>query len=146
MTDDQIEKLVMNEIKKRGVTVYDMIGLSKSNIDPNPDDKSKPSNQRARMNKFNGITESDRMEELLCVGEYNTYESFLPLKVSLQDLFWFWWNRCIVQELFVDEILGEIFSYFTDQMRPPEKEEDHLDMTIDFDQLPLFKPEVDIAA
>jgi hypothetical protein len=56
MTDDQIETLVMDEIKKRGVTVYDMIGLSKSNIDPNPEDKSKPSNQRASGNKFDGLT------------------------------------------------------------------------------------------
>ena len=120
MTDDQIEKLVMDEIKKRGISLYDMIGLSKSNIDPTPEDKSKPSNQRARMNIFNGSTESDRMEELLCVGEYNKYKSFQSLKVSFKDLFRFWWNRCIVQELVVDEILGEIFTYFTDQMRPPE--------------------------
>jgi hypothetical protein len=146
MTDDQIETLVMDEIKKRGVTVYDMIGLSKSNIDPNPEDKSKPSNQRARTNKFNGIAESDRMEELLCVGDYNKYKSFQPLKVSFQELFRFWWNRCIVQELFVDEILGEIFTYFTDQMRPPEKEEERLDTSIDFDQLPLFSRDMEQAA
>jgi hypothetical protein len=145
MTDDQIETLVMDEIKKRGVTVYDMIGLSKSNIDPNPEDKSKPSNQRARGNKFDGLTESDRMEELLCVGDYNPYKSFQPLKVSFQDLFRFWWNRCIVQELFVDEILGEIFTYFTDQMRPPEKEENHFDITIDFEQLSLFSTELCMA-
>ena len=146
MTDEQIERLVMDEIKKRRITFYDMIGLSNQNIDPDPEDKSNPSNQRARKNRLNATTESDRMEELLCIGDYNPYKSFQPLRVVLQDLFRFWWNRCIVQELVVDEILGEIFTYFTDQMRPPEKEEEHLDMTIDFDRLPLSNSELGMAA
>ncbi len=146
MTDDQIAKLVMNEIEKQGITFYDMIGLSNANIDPDPGDKSMPGNQRARRNRFNGSAESERMEELLCAGEYNPYKSLQPIKVPLQDLFRFWWNRCIVQELLVDEMLGEIFTYFTEQMRPPGKEDKHLDMTIDFEQLPLFEKEMGMAA
>ena len=36
MTDEQIEKLIWDEIKKRGITFYDMVALSSQNIDPIP--------------------------------------------------------------------------------------------------------------
>lgn len=146
MTDEQIERLVMDEIEKRSITFYDMAGLSNANIDPDPLDKRTLSHQRARRNRFKATSESERMEELLCIGEYNAYKSFQPLKVPIQDLFRFWWNRCIVRELLVEEILGEIFTYFKEQMRPPGKEEEHLDITIDFDQLPLSKSNFGMAA
>ena len=137
MTDAQIEKLVIKEIEKRGITFYDMIGLSNANIDTDPEDKTTPVNQRARRNRFNGITESDRIGELLCVGEYNPYKFSQPLKVPFQDLFRFWWHRCVIQELVVEEVLEDIFAYFIEQMRPPEKKKEGMDMTIDFEQLPF---------
>ena len=109
MTDEQIEKLIWDEIKKRGITFYDVVALSSQNIDPIPEDKSIPINQRFRGNLFNSRMGSDRMEELLCVGEYSPYRSLPPLKVALPDLFRFWWNRCVEKELVVEEILEDIY-------------------------------------
>jgi hypothetical protein len=146
MTDDQLEMIVMDEIKKRQITFYDMIGLSNQNIDPDPQENVRPVNQRARKNRFNALTESGRMEELLCAGEYNPYRSLRPMKVPLQDLFRFWWNRCVIRELVVEEILEDIFTHFIEKMRPPEKKEEALDMTIDFEQLPLCTLDIEEAA
>lgn len=146
MTDDQIERLVLDEIKKRGITFSDMVGLPSQNIDPTPEDESIPANQRARRNKFNAFIGSSRMEELLCVGKYSFYNSLPPLKVSLQDLFRFWWSRCVVKELAVEEILGDIYDYFTEVLRPPQKEEAEMDLAVDFGQIPLFTDDMEKAA
>jgi hypothetical protein len=135
MTDAQIERLVIDELKKRAITFYDMIGSKDQNIDPDPEDKTRPANKRARRNRFRGGSERERMTELLCLGEFNPYESLPPLKVSLKDLFRFWWNRCISQDLVVEEILEDVFSYFTELMRPPQKKPEQMDMTLDFERL-----------
>ena len=134
MTDKQIEQLIWNELRKKKVTLNDMLGGDY--IDPDPDDKSKLSNQRYRRNRFKETFNEHRMKELICVGEYSPYNDMPPLKVSLQDLFRFWWNNCIVKELFVEEILGDIFEYFADQMKPI-KESDQMDLRLDFEQASL---------
>ena len=48
------------------------------------------------------------MKELLCVGKYSEWDDYSALKITFQDLFRFWWNRC-VQEYLLDEILEEMF-------------------------------------
>ena len=78
--------------------------------------------------------------------ENNPYEDYPPLKISIEDLFRFWWNHCIDQYLFVDEILEDIYDYFTEQMRPQEKEKESMDLTLDFGKLPLFLTEQEQAA
>ena len=40
----------------------------------------------------------------------------------------------------VDEILEDIYSFFTEKMRPTQKEEPQMDFTLDFEQVPLFPP------
>jgi len=143
MTDEQIENLIRNELKKRNVIFYDMIGLPNHGVDPNPEDKVTPScEKRIRSNRFQSYMGCDRMKELLCVGEYNPYNDYPRLEIPSQDLFRFWWNRCIEQHLFADEILEGIFNYFTEKMRPPEKEEEGLDLTIDFDQMSLSATDI----
>ncbi|MFH1931925.1 MAG: hypothetical protein ABIN18_10105 [Pseudomonadota bacterium] len=137
MTDEQIEELIWDELKKRDVTFYDMISLPDYGVDPNPEDKTEDRNQRIRHNRFNDILGSARMKELLCEGEYNPYDYYPPLKIPLQDLFSFWWNRCVEKEAVVDEILEDIFDYFTDQMRPPEKKKESMDLIVDFGQLQM---------
>ena len=134
MTDKQIEQLIWNELRKKKVTLYDMTGMDY--IDPDPEDKTKLSNQRFRRNRFMETFGEHRMKELLCVGEYNPYNDMPLLKVSLQDLFRFWWNNCITKELVVEEILGDIFEYFADQMKPM-RESDEMDLTLDFEQVSL---------
>jgi len=93
MTDDKIEKLIWDEFQKRDVIYQDMIGLPNCGVDSNPEDKASPKNQRVRSNRFKEFLGGQRMKELLCVGEYNPYENYPPLKLSFQDLFRFWWNR-----------------------------------------------------
>jgi len=146
MTDEQIEKLIWNEIKKRDVTFYDMVGLPSCGVDTDPEDKTTPINQKIRSNRFNEICGSERMKELLCVEEYNPYDDYSPLKIPFQYLFSFWWNRCVERHLVVDEILEDIYEYFKEQMRPPEKKKKIMDMEVDFSQLPLFMNDLEQAA
>ncbi len=146
MTDEQIEELIWDELKRRGVIFQDMIGMPGYGVDPHPDDKTTLSNRRSRSNRFTETFGSARMKELLCKGEYNPYDYHPPLKIPFQDLFRFWWSRCIEQHLFIDEVLEDIFSYFTEEMRPPEKEKEQMDMTLDLDQLPLFTTDLEQAA
>ena len=137
MTDEQIQEFIWDELKKRDVTFYDMISLPDYGVDPNPEGKDRDRNQRIRHNRFNDILGSARMKELLCEGEYNPYDYYPLLKIPFQDLFRFWWNQCVEKEAVVDEILEDIFDYFTDQMRPPEKEKDSMDLIVDFGQLQM---------
>jgi hypothetical protein len=139
MTDDQVERLIWKEIRKRDITFYDMIGLPNHGVDPNPEDQITPPCEKGiRSNRFQSYMGRDRMKELLCVGKYDEWHD-PQLKVSFQDLFRFWWNRCVQKEEMADEILENIFDYFTEKMRPPQKEEkEEMDLTLDFDQLTLF--------
>jgi hypothetical protein len=147
MTDDQVENLIWKEIKKRDITIHDMIGLPGNGIDPHPEDHITPLCEKGiRSNRFQRSLGADRMKELLCVGKYSKWDDYVRLKVSLQDLFRFWWNRCVDQEYMVDAILEDIFEYFTEKMRPPQKEEPEMDLTLDFGQLPLFVDKAEKAA
>jgi hypothetical protein len=38
MTDDQVERLIWKEIKKRDITIYDMTGMPNCSVDPHPED------------------------------------------------------------------------------------------------------------
>ena len=149
MTDDQIQKLILKEIKKRDITYYDMVGIPGHGVDPNPEDKLTPPCEKGiRSNRFTTYLGSERMKELLCVGKYDPYESMLTLKISFQDLFRFWWNRCVEKELVVDEVLDDVFEHFKDLMTPPEKlpKQEEMEVNIDFDQLPLSLTDMDEAA
>jgi len=149
MTDDQIQKLVMKEIRKRDITYYDMVGMPGHGVDPNPEDKITPPCEKGiRSNRFTTFFGSERMKELLCVGKYDPYESMLTLKISFQDLFRFWWNRCVEKELVVDEVLDDVFEFFKDLMTQPEKrpKQEEMGVAIDFEQIPLSLTDMDKAA
>jgi len=134
MTDNQIEKLILKEIRKRQVSLQDMIGGEF--IDPDTEDKTNLSNQHYRRNRFKETFSEHRMKELLCLGEYNPYDDMPLLKVDFQDLFRFWWNRCISKELFADEVLGEIFDYFADLMKPADAPR-QMELSLNFKQMDL---------
>jgi len=147
MTDDQVEKLISREIKKRDITIHDMIGMPGHGVDEHPEDKITPPCEKGiRSNRFQSFMGCERMRELLCVGKYSKWDDFPPLKIAFQDLFRFWWNRCVQQEEVVDEILEDIFTYFTAFMQPLRKEEPRMDLSVDFDQLPLFIGKTEVAA
>ena len=135
MTDDKVEKIIWQEIRKRDITFYDMIGLPNYGVEVDPDDKSLTGRRNTRLNRFKEILGSERMKEILCQGEKNPYDYFPPLKISFQDLFRFWFNRCIDKEFFVDDVLEGIYEYFTEQMRPPEKERETMDISLDFTEV-----------
>ncbi|MBN2034045.1 MAG: hypothetical protein JW836_12275 [Deltaproteobacteria bacterium] len=100
MTNEQVEKLIWKEIRKRDITIHDMIGLPGRGVDPNPEDGITPRCEKGiRSNRFQAFMGCDRMKELLCAGEYSEWDDYLPLKIPAQDLFRFWWNRCVAQEM-----------------------------------------------
>ena len=138
MTDEEVEKLIWKELKKRDVCFNDMIGMPGHGIDPDPKDKTEEKNQRVRQNRFTQTFGSERMKELLSMDKYNPYDQCPPLKIQFQDLFRFWWNNCVEKDLVFDEVLEDIYSYLTEQMRPPQEKKEQMDLTIDFEQLPLF--------
>jgi hypothetical protein len=146
MTDDQVERLIWKEIRREHITIHDMIGLPGHGVDTHPEDKMTPPCEKGiRSNRFQSFMGCDRMKELLCVGKYDEWHDPL-LKIPFQDLFRFWWNRCVQQEEVVDEILEDIFNYFTEKMRPRSEEEPQMDLPLDFDQLPLFVDKAEKAA
>ena len=58
MTDEEIEGLIMKEIKKREITFHDMIGLANHGVDPNPEDKITPACEKGiRSNRFKSALE-----------------------------------------------------------------------------------------
>ncbi|RJR34111.1 MAG: hypothetical protein C4576_26915 [Desulfobacteraceae bacterium] len=147
MTDEQVEKLIWKEIKKRQILFQDMVGMPNCGVDPNPEDIITPRSEKGiRSNRFKGMLGSERMKELLCVGRYSEWVDYPPLKITFQDLFRFWWNRCVDQDVIVDDVLNDIFDHFLELMRPPEKEEPEMDMTVDFEQMPLFIEKTEKAA
>ncbi len=147
MTDEQVEKLIWKEIKKRKIIFQDMIGTPSCGVDPNPGDFVTPRSEKGiRNNRFQSMMGSERMKELLCVGKYNEWVDNPPLKIPFQDLFRFWWSRCVDQDVIVDDILNDIYDYFLELMRPPQKEEPQMDMTLNFEQMPLFIEKTEQAA
>jgi hypothetical protein len=139
MTDEQVEKLIWKEIKKKNITIHDMIGMPGHGVDDHPEDKTTGlCDKGIRSNRFQSFMGCDRMKELLCVGKYSEWDSYPPLKISFQDLFRFWWDRCVQQEEVADEILENIYEFFSEKMRPPQKEASQMDLTMDFAQVPLF--------
>lgn len=134
-------------IKKRDITIQDMIGIPGHGVDTHPEDKITPPCEKGiRSNRFQSFMGCDRMKELPCVGKYSEWDAYPPLKITFQDLFRFWWNQCVQKEYVVDEVLENIFGYFTEKMRPAQKDEPQMTLTLDFDQLPLFTGRTEVAA
>jgi hypothetical protein len=135
MTDDQVEKMIWREIRKRHITLSDMIGVSNYVDDSN--DKNIIGIQGTRRNRFKETMGCERIKEILCQGEKKQFDDYPSLKITFQDLFRFWFNRCIDKSIFADEVLEEIYQYFLEQMRPPEEKPATMDMSIDFEEVPL---------
>jgi len=146
MTDEQVERKIWKEIKRRGITYYDMTSLSNHGVDPTPEAGYEGKMERLRSNIFKEDLGSERMKELLAAGEYNPYEPYPPLKIPFQDLFRFWWERCVERKLVLDEVLEDIFAYFTEQMRPPQEDDEQIALNLDFNQMNLFPGELHQAA
>ena len=125
MTDDQIEALILNKIKKHGITWLDMIGGRSISFEANH-------KRVVRCNKFKAESWSDRLIELICEGDYDPFAECHILRVSIQDLIRFWWNNIICQEDMLDEILEDIFIYFKDKLLPKKELEPVVGYDVDF--------------
>ena len=145
MTDDQIEEFIYSEIKRKGITFYDMIG-GVGGVEPAPNNKKTDTHKCVRANRFSSLSEDTRMLELLADMDSTYLDHFPPFRIPLQDLFRFWWNRCVEKTLAVEMILEDVFIYFREEMRPPAEEPEQLDMSVDFEQLPLSQKDIKEAA
>ena len=125
MTDDQIESLILNEIKKHGITWLDMIGGRSISYEANH-------KRVVRCNRFKAESWSDRLIELICEGDYDPFAECHVLRVSIQDLIRFWWNNIICQEDMLDEMLEDIFVYFKDKLCPKKELEPAVGYDVDF--------------
>lgn len=146
MTDDQVQRAVWREIKRRGITFNDMISPANHGVDPNPEDEYEGNMKRVRPNRFKEDLGSERIKEILCHGRYNPYDPYPPLKIPFNDLFRFWWNQCVEKELVVDEVLGDIYDFFLEEMRPKQAEDLEMDIALNFDQISIFTGESEHAA
>ena len=125
MTGNEVETLIRCLIQKMGITFKDMIQFS--------DYVEDKDNNDLRHNRFKEYSGAGRMKEILRRDEDKDYNDYPPLKVSLRDVFSFWWRRCIDTDAFIDEVLDDIYDYFTERMRPPETKTETMDMSLDFE-------------
>jgi hypothetical protein len=140
MTDCQIEEFVYSQIKRKEITFNDMISTTGA-VDPDPDNTDTEIRDRLRPNRFSSLSEDTRMMELIADKDCSYLNDLPPLKIPLQDLFRFWWNRCIDKTLVVEMLLEDIFTYFREELRPPAEEPQQLDMAVDFEKLSYTETE-----
>lgn len=133
MTPKKMDKIIMETIKKEGITLQDINGGKYIN----PSEDGDP--EKARWNKFKEPSWSDRMIELMAFVEENTGE-----RITLQDVFRYWWNTLVAHEEVIEEALEEVFSHFKDKLLP--KEEEDPDMMVDMDEFSLPESITRIAA
>jgi len=144
LTDDQVEAFIYNEINRKGIIFNDMIGFTGA-VNPNPDSKE-IDKRDLRSNRFSSLSEYTRMLELLTDTDCTYFDHIPPLRISLQDLFRFWYSRCVEKTLVVEMILEDIFTYFREEMRPPAEEQPQLEMALDFEHLAYTETKVRKAA
>jgi hypothetical protein len=120
MDDAAIDRYITSQIRKRGITPYDIIG--DDYIDPTPQVYETPAGQRARWNRFSCSSWDLRLCELLTENGFDPDKPYANLSVPLKDLVRFWWNNCVDPELFVGEIFEDILLLYKDRMMPERKE------------------------
>jgi hypothetical protein len=120
MDDQEIDRYITDQIRKRDITLYDIIGGKY--IDPTPEKKGQNPNERARWNRFSSLYWDLRLCELLTEGEFNPDLPYNNLSVPLKDLVRYWWNNCVDQEAMLGDILEDILTLYKDRMLPKKEE------------------------
>ena len=128
MKDRQIERMILKEIKNRGITWTDMVGGRSISYEVGHE-------RVVRSNMFKADCWPDRLIELIGVGEYNPHAEQHDLRVSIQDLMQFWWNNCISREYMLENILEDIYVHFKDRLLPEEEVEPGPDYDVDFSEV-----------
>ena len=126
-----IDRYITEQIKKRGITVYDILGGP--SIDPEPDNWAKPYNERVRCNRFKSRYWDHRLCELLTEGEFDPDNPYKNLAIHPKDLVRHWWNNYADQEALIEDIFEDLLTVYKDRMLPEEKEDESLDFSDAFD-------------
>ena len=116
-----IDRYVMNQIKKRGITFYDFQGGNY--IDPDPEGPGLP-HERARNNRFKQNDCSFRMCELLSEGIFDEFAPYSNLVIPLKDVIRYWWSNIADADAFLDEIMNDLYDHFKDKMLPAEEDKE----------------------
>lgn len=127
MDDAATDRYISRQIRKRGITLYDIIG--EEYIDPTPDAMEPPPGQRARWNRFKCSDWSLRLCELLTPKGFDEDDPYRRLAIPLKDLVRFWWNNCIEPGYFLEEVFEDILRLYKDRMLPPEKPKERADIS-----------------
>ena len=133
MDDRMIERYITEQIRKRGITAYDIIGGEY--IDPEPHMSQGPAHQRARRNRFSSSSGDLRLCELLTEGKFDEYNPCKGLGIPIKDLVRYWWNNVVDQNLMLSEIFEEILDFYKDKLPPKEPEDEVVDISDSFDRL-----------
>ena len=96
MDDKQVDGYITKRIKKRGITLYDIIGGKY--IDQTPDAIEPPPGQRTRRNRFSCPPLDLRLCELFAKKRFDPEDPYRNPAVPLKDLVRYWWNNCVEQE------------------------------------------------
>lgn len=132
MDDRMIDRYITEQIRKRGITLYDIIG--EEYIDPDPHNVDGQASQRARWNRFKTLSGDLRFCELLTEGDFDEYNPYRGLAIPVKDLVRYWWDNIVDHDLVLGEIFGDIMDFYKDKMLPEEQEEE-LDLSDSFDEL-----------
>jgi hypothetical protein len=127
MDDKQVDTYITKQIKKRRITLYDIIGGK--HIDPTPDAIEPPPGQRARWNRFSYEPSCLRLCELLTPKGFDPDDPYRRLAVPVKDLARYWWNNCVEQETVLDDIFEDILDYHKDRMLPQAKPKERADVS-----------------
>jgi len=84
-----IDRYITEQIKKRGITAYDIIGGP--SIDPEPDNWAKPYDERVRCNRFTSQHWDHRLCEILTEGDFDPYKPYKNLAIAVKNLVRHWW-------------------------------------------------------
>lgn len=114
MTDAEIENLIMDVIRQRGITWDDMVGGPSLRFD-------KGEEVVYRQNIFQSPSWSRRFIELLTPNPDDPTHKVID-SPSLSDLMRFWWNTCASHEDVIEEMLEDLFTVFKDMLSPPPEE------------------------
>ena len=134
MNDKEIDHYISKQIRDRGIGLYDIIGGEF--IDPDPHDKTQPSNKRARWNRFESEIYEHRLCELLTEGEFDPDLPYNNLAIPLKDLVRYWWDNCVDQEAMLGDILEDLLTIYKDRMLP--KEEEPVEISDAFDNIEVI--------
>ena len=127
MDDRMIDRYIMEQIKKGGITAYDIIGGP--SIDSEPDNRAKPYNERIRCNRFQSQYWDHRLCELLTEGDFNPKKPYENLAIPVKDLIRYWWDNLADQEAVIEAAFDAILTVYKDRLLPEEEEEETVDFS-----------------